>query len=856
MAEKKKPSQSTLDIFLAKYPDHLKPIAMELVERYNFIEEIKKGKTGVTYRLDDNSPNSNVSYCLKTIRSDITDEEEKKRVKDSLAKEVTILSKLTHRCLPQVFGSNLKSNPPYYICTFHPGESFNSFHESRKKLDQDESIYIISSLIDVLDYLHKTGRSHCDLHLDNILISEKVFAEGILVIDFGSGHRESDDNPTTPIRGNAGFKQARELSQNRLPANRKILANDFKHNDFTAFGICLATMKDCFFHWAAHDQIIDYENLCNDLRSNQFTEWDEVRQRFALVVDPKSLLNHVDRLFVRKSGRREAITIPVSEMVPVGEGVLAIVNTKIFQRLRHTKQLSFCDWFFPGGTHTRFEHSLGVFEMTYRAIKCLVYDKYFRHTHSKEDIDAILLASLLHDIGHYPFSHVLEHYVGSRYSQDKELKEAVSHIANSEYIINSDNDLISEANTYWGSDTLNKAKNILLGKKGILQNLLDGPIDCDKLDYLRRDAHHCGVKFGKGIDDNAILRSLCCIAISGNYQIGVSHTGVPYVEGLMIAQNQMLSSVYWHHSIRSVISMFHRFLDVLFRELSLEDLDKHSSSYRDKIIANRKKMLAIVADLKKCSSDHDAFNTVLLPAVKELSAEDQKSIGPLINLHMEPDFDSIYIAIRVYTQDEEREGFSQLLNIYKHIIQKVGEEASTVPIKWTTVKKLRKCYIESYQQIIGSILDEYAITVDVPWGKGANRMLWAVMEDGNLSPISDVSHLKGTIFSEPTAYTAPIRVFLSPVAYKKCGNEIQTIIHRAEKYFFSEKETSEKLSKLPDKLKFPANIVDKIGFDDSRQLLIFKGVMFNEEKAVLLKLSEDNAYKKAIELLFQGSRTI
>ena len=94
--------------------------------------------------------------------------------------------------MPTVYEANFEAELPYYVCTYHPGKTWNTFRKENKKLKAEEAYFVIYSLIDAFEYLHKMNRSHCDAHEDNILIRERVFGEGILIIDFGSGHRGSD----------------------------------------------------------------------------------------------------------------------------------------------------------------------------------------------------------------------------------------------------------------------------------------------------------------------------------------------------------------------------------------------------------------------------------------------------------------------------------------------------------------------------------------------------------------------------------------------------------------------------------------------------------------------------------------
>ena len=385
------------------------------------------------------------------------------------------------------------------------------FPSERKKLKLSEAICVIASLIDVLEYLHTEGRTHCDLQNDNILISEKVFAEGILIIDFGSGHRDSSSSSETPDRGHAGFKNIAGQQQHRRRVKRSDAIQQFRDYDFTALGKALAGMQPVFFTDAPFDQNIAYTEFCTMLQDGTVRAWPEVRERFERVVDPGVLLTKSDHLFVLKDGSRPRITIPATIPVPVGDAVLEVINHHQFQRLRGIKQLSFCDWHFPGGCHTRFEHSLGVFAIARRALENLVGDPIINSSYEEKHIKGALLAALIHDIGHYPFAHAIEHYVAGRFFDDKEKADQVRsiahHLNHTLRIVNDEEDgsIGQTVRKTWGEHVVGEATSIMEGRVGVLSQILDGPVDCDKIDYLKRDSWHCGVPYGEGFHiDEAI----------------------------------------------------------------------------------------------------------------------------------------------------------------------------------------------------------------------------------------------------------------------------------------------------------------------------------------------------------------
>lgn len=755
------------------FPDYLVTIEKNIGDIYSFVEPIGSGKNGLACKIQARS--SGHLYCLKTISPTVTDPDERDRIRATLVKEVEILRPLSHRCLPRIYEYNVEARLPYYVCTFHPGSTLSVVRQARRRLRIDEAVFVIVSLIDVLEYLHSEGRTHCDLHQNNILLSDRIFAEGLMVIDFGAGHRDSDSASNTPDRGTVQFKDVPGQARHRTLVHRHLFEEAFRANDFRAFGQALAFMEQCFFAYASHDQRLLYREFCRLLQETTFRSWQDVRTHFEHVIDPDLFMTRTERLFVMKDGSRRAITLPAIEPVPVGEAVLAIVNTACFQRLRTIKQLSFCEWYFPGATHSRFEHSLGTFGTAYKAMAMLSRDSNFKSRFHQVNINGTLLAALVHDIGHYPFAHVIEHYVSARYSEDKAVRDAVHHFNHTLTLIEEDQELRTAIDTFWGEDTRAEARRVLSRQLPPLSDLLDGPVDCDKLDYLRRDAHHAGVAYGDGLDITGVLSSFRCSPTSGSLLVDAG--SVHAIEGFMIVQDQMLTAVYWHETIRAVFAMFHRFLDGCLAKKT-------------------DRLIELVTQLKRCSSEHEAFNRVIIPLLNgkpkrrtaARSGPSQEELEPLIRLHSAPRFTEIYPPIARYSRldvENPKHPASPFSNIFTSIVSSPSSIASSVPILWDSVKRLRMCFQEALRDRRVEP-GRFGVLVDVPWGKGSNRVVSVVDPDGGKErPITEVSHLSPTIFLDPTAFSAPIRVYIAPTIFEKVDHSLESVKAAAEERYFS-----------------------------------------------------------------------
>jgi HD superfamily phosphohydrolase len=208
------------------------------------------------------------------------------------------------------------------------------------------------------------------------------------------------------------------------------------------------------------------------------------------------------------------------------------IDTACMQRLRAIKQLAMTYLVYPGTQHTRFEHSLGV---------CDVADRLARALELGDDERAVVrIAALLHDVGHGPFSHVSENVLDDRNGLHG-VHEAIS-IA----LIRTDPDLRGAL----GTELCDRAAALLeegrRGERSAMNDIVSGPTDADKLDYLLRDSHYAGVRYGQF--DLARLISTATVIHDGERQayLGFDEGGVWAVEGLLLARHHMHRQVYGH----------------------------------------------------------------------------------------------------------------------------------------------------------------------------------------------------------------------------------------------------------------------------------------------------------------------
>ena len=254
----------------------------------------------------------------------------------------------------------------------------------------------------------------------------------------------------------------------------------------------------------------------------------------------------------------EILRDPLWNNIRVDELTLRLIDTRTFQRLRNIRQLGLAYVVYPGATHSRFEHALGAYHLS-RQTLALLCESDDAFPISGEDQTIVRSAALLHDIGHYPFSHALEE-IGQLHHEDV----ARPLITTGE---------VAEVLTARiGADAPQRIFELIRGvSESPLQGLISGSLDLDKIEYLKRDAFMCGVPYGE-IDVDRLTNSMLVLndPESGRPTLGVREKGLSALESLLFAKYQMYRNVYWHHAVRSATAMYKRMVDDALRSRALD----------------------------------------------------------------------------------------------------------------------------------------------------------------------------------------------------------------------------------------------------------------------------------------------
>ncbi len=254
---------------------------------------------------------------------------------------------------------------------------------------------------------------------------------------------------------------------------------------------------------------------------------------------------------------------PLWNSISVDPLAVRLMDTAVFQRLRYIRQLGLAFLVYPGATHSRFEHALGAYHLARRTLRML--DERGELARVASDDPAIIrAAALLHDVGHYPFSHALEEIGALHHEEVARPLITTGEIA----------ELLREI----APDAPERVYALIRGQStSPLQRLISGSLDLDKVEYLKRDALMCGVPYGE-IDVDRLLHSLTVLddPDTGALAIGVREKGLAALESLLFAKYQMYRNVYWHHAVRSATAMYKRMVDEALRLGTLSPSDVSS----------------------------------------------------------------------------------------------------------------------------------------------------------------------------------------------------------------------------------------------------------------------------------------
>lgn len=534
--------------------------------------------------------------------------------------ELAALDRMRHTNITQLFGSNSLGIGKGACIITELVEAPLSLHKyceslfanSLTRMSDAEMVIalkkmgrVIYELASAINYMHTEAETyHFDIKPDNLLVSIKGHP---YVTDLGFAREPSKHEMSEMIE--IGFtwdyahpdltnpRQGARVTQTPAKSKNKISAADISPRfDIFAFGrsiqqslhllekdfgehivslyeykymhlvacLCLdghnsigvsSERSDTF----ASDQAMGLP--INVLRHHKFISFQQVMVALEKLLGKYRIEDNVPEL---NTWSNHTINVSDIGITPFTERVNSIVTHPIFSRLSNENQLGMLDTVFPTATHSRFQHSIGVFHATVQYIRALYYDPgnpTFRILCDPQSISTLLVAALVHDIGQTAFGHEMEEVDESLFSHvdlvELLLKEEL--VGGKKYT--SMAELIGLPEPVGWNIQIDGVIRVLRGKsprpmETLLHDIIDSKIDADKLDYLIRDSVECRVPYGRGIDVERFVRSLTTVGHNETLHLAINRKGAAAAEALAFARYQLFQSVYWHHTFRSIKAMF------------------------------------------------------------------------------------------------------------------------------------------------------------------------------------------------------------------------------------------------------------------------------------------------------------
>lgn len=216
--------------------------------------------------------------------------------------------------------------------------------------------------------------------------------------------------------------------------------------------------------------------------------------------------------------------------------VKPFIDSPNFQRLRHIKQLGLGDFIFPGAVHTRFNHCLGCcYVASQIAQKIGLVD---------EERQLVMIACLLHDVGHGPFSHAFEGIFHHKLIRHEDWTPYfLADFSTDEFFASYNK---QNPRHHLTKEKFKQIADMIMHKpvaKPVLADIVSSQLDADRLDYLLRDGHFCGVRYGE-FDFRWMLHCMTIVETPKGERLGITHKGIGVVEHYLMARRLMTRNMY------------------------------------------------------------------------------------------------------------------------------------------------------------------------------------------------------------------------------------------------------------------------------------------------------------------------
>lgn len=420
----------------------------------------------------------------------------------------------------------------------------------------------------------------------------------------------------------------------------------------------------------------------------------------------------------------QVIRDPLHGYIAFDELARAIIDTVEMQRLRRIRQLGFSYLVYPGANHTRFEHSLGTYHLMN-----LVLD---RLEVAKGEEQELLAASLIHDVGHGPYSHVTEplirKYTGKGHEQIEDV--LVQHEPDPRARREADLPArtIADVLEAYCLDR-HKLLSYIRGERPDpqqprdLARILNGEIDVDKMDYLVRDSYYTGVAYGV-VDNIRLIRGLeFC-----NQELVITEKGIPPAEYLLFSRFLMHPTVYNHHTSRIAQVMFVHALDAFIHAQPDMEPDEYAQALRTMddatITTALRDAKGYPQELMRRIDERRLFKRAVYAAVNELEPRvvadlqhEQKQTEIVAEISARAGVDQRYVLLDVQQPKQEELEVSAATVLLGTTLKRLCEVSSLVTMLSREFEQQYKIGVYTPEQYRGEVK---RAAEEVLWSKTYN----------------------------------------------------------------------------------------------------------------------------------------
>lgn len=422
-----------------------------------------------------------------------------------------------------------------------------------------------------------------------------------------------------------------------------------------------------------------------------------------------------------------SVRLPPRRDVPLSGRMSDVIDHPVFQRLRRVRQLGPLSLIYPGATHSRFEHSIGVYGVALEYLRALMRDPLSASL-TDADIQVCLLAALLHDLGHYPYAHNLEasHVAGVQMPRHEELAADLIYgrLAVGDHVGETLASLIERRFDVSADAVIGliatPASSHGRPERRLVASVISSGIDADKSDYLERDAYHMGLPFGEQFDRQRMLSTL--VIHPNEDRIALTMSGRMAAESFVFARYAMFSEAYWHHTARAIAAM----VEEALRDVQRQTPWAHDALVRQIIQQDDEEFLQAMRERARPGSGAD----ILLAGLTGGHRRMYKRVLTLTLAYSNPSLRTAYD--RIYVLDR------------------------------TQLDLLRRELCEVIEAVIGRPVQPWELLIDTPPRDKDHVEPIDVVRDGLIEPLADRSQIMRGIASDFVKVVKKIRVFVAP----------------------------------------------------------------------------------------------